>query len=125
MGKTILIAEDEASIALSLEFLLKGEGHEVILAHDGKEALRAAALARPDLIVLDIMLPLTNGFEVCRRIREDRDLGRTKILILTARGYQSEVEKSLALGADAYMTKPFATRELVKTVRELLAPRGP
>ena len=120
-GKKVLIAEDEPSIALSLEFLLHGAGYEVTIAQDGDEALRMAAQVKPDLIVLDIMLPIMNGFEVCRRVRKNGDLGGVKILVLTARGRRSEAEKTLALGADAYMTKPFATRELVKRIDELFA----
>jgi len=121
MSNKILIAEDEPSIVLSLEFLLKGAGYEVTIARNGNQALRMSCLTRPDLIVLDIMLPLLDGFEVCRRVRENETLGHTKILMLTARGRGSEVEKSLALGADAYMTKPFSTRELVRKIGELLA----
>jgi DNA-binding response OmpR family regulator len=121
MSNKILIAEDEPSIVLSLEFLLRGAGYEVTVARDGNQALHAACLTRPDLIVLDIMLPLLDGFEICRRVRENETLGHTKILMLTARGRGSEIEKSLALGASAYMTKPFSTRELVRKIRELLA----
>ncbi len=125
MSNKILIAEDEPSILLSLEFLLRDAGYEVTIARDGNQALHMAGLTRPDLIVLDIMLPLLDGFEVCRRVRENEILGHTKILILTARGRGSEVEKSLALGASAYMTKPFSTRELVGRIGELLAqPQG-
>lgn len=118
--KKILIAEDEPSIVLSLEFLLRNAGYEVTVTRDGNEALRMSEREKPDLIVLDIMLPLLDGFEVCRRIRGNETLGHTKILMLTARGHESAIEKSLALGADAYMTKPFSTRELVKKINELL-----
>lgn len=121
MSSKILIAEDEPSIVLSLEFLLQGAGYEVTVARDGNEALRMAERIRPDLIVLDIMLPLLDGFEVCRHVRENGTLGHTRILMLTARGHKNAVEKSLMLGADAYMTKPFSTRELVKKIKEMLA----
>ncbi|MDP2241712.1 MAG: response regulator [Burkholderiales bacterium] len=117
----VLIAEDEPSIVLSLEFLLQGAGYEVTTARDGTAALRMAESTRPDLIVLDIMLPLLDGFEVCRQIRANALLGHTRILMLTARGHQRAVEKSLTLGADAYMTKPFSTRELVLIINELLS----
>lgn len=120
--KRVLIAEDEPSIALSLEFLLKGAGYDVTVATDGNQAQHLAESLIPDLIVLDIMLPLLDGFEVCRRIRKNKKLGHAKILMLTARGHESAVKKSLMLGADAYMTKPFSTRELVGTIAELLAP---
>jgi DNA-binding response OmpR family regulator len=124
--KRILVAEDEPSIVVSLEFLLKGAGYEVVVARDGGEALAAATAQAPDLMVLDIMLPIVNGFEICRRVRQDPALRHVPILLLTARGRESEVAKGLALGANAYMTKPFATRELIRTVADLLAagPQG-
>ena len=119
--KNVLIAEDEPSIVISLEFLLRNAGYAVSVARNGADALRRAYELRPDLVVLDIMLPLMDGFEVCRQLREDPALAHTRILMLTARGQSSEIEKGLALGADAFMTKPFATRDLVAAVRELLA----
>lgn len=122
MPARILIAEDEPSIVLSLEFLLQDAGYEVVVARDGDEALRMAKRTTPDLIVLDIMLPLLDGFEVCRRIRADPAFDNTRILMLTARGRESGLEKSLMLGADDYMTKPFSTRELTKRIGELLKP---
>jgi DNA-binding response OmpR family regulator len=121
MTKRILVAEDEPNIVVSLEFLLKEAGYEVAIARDGAQALSLARTLQPDLIVLDVMLPALNGFDVCRRIRSDHKSKDTKVLMLTARGRDSEVEKGMAAGADAYMTKPFATRELVKVVAELLA----
>jgi DNA-binding response OmpR family regulator len=87
---------------------------------DGGSALHMAERLRPDLVVLDLMLPLVNGFEVCRRIRADPVSKRIKILMLTARGRPGEIQTGMAAGANAYMTKPFATRELVQTVAELL-----
>ena len=121
-AKKILIAEDEPNIVVSLEFLLKEAGYEVAVARDGSEALSLAGTLRPDLIVLDVMLPALNGFDVCRRIRGSREAKDIKVLMLTARGRDSEVTKGMAVGADAYMTKPFATRELMKVVAELLGP---
>ena len=118
----ILIVEDEPNIIISLEFLLKGAGHEVMIARDGEHALEAARNWRPDLVLLDIMLPLINGFEVCRHLRNSPESRSVKILMLTARGRESELEKGFAQGANAYLTKPFATRELVRKVAELLAP---
>ena len=120
--KKILIAEDEPNIIISLEFLLQNAGYEVSVARDGREALRVIAALRPDLVVLDIMLPVMNGHEVCRRIREGAAARSTKILMLTAHGRESDVKKGVAAGADAYITKPFATRDLVRTVAELLTP---
>ena len=123
MAFKILVAEDEPSIVISLEFLLKGAGYAVTVARDGSEALKLAESLVPDLVVLDVMLPAVNGFEVCRRIRENAATRRMKILMLTARGRESEMEKGVAAGANAYMTKPFATRELVETVARLLGPQ--
>jgi len=120
MGKRILIAEDEPNIVLSLEFLLQGAGYEVAVARDGAAAIKLAETLRPDLVVLDVMLPLVDGFEVCRRIRGNPATKDARILMLTARGRESEMEKGVAAGANAYMTKPFATRELMAAVAELL-----
>lgn len=121
--KRIVVAEDEPNIVISLEFLLKKAGHDVSIARDGEAALRLARESRPDLLVLDIMLPLINGFEVCHRIREDPALRNIKVLMLTAHGRQSEIVRGLEAGANAYMTKPFATRDLMSAVAELLGTR--
>ncbi|MEO7728761.1 MAG: response regulator [Burkholderiales bacterium] len=120
MTRRILIVDDELNIVTSLDFLLKSEGHEVATAHNGGEALQQAATFRPHLVVLDVMLPVIDGFEVCRRLRADPSQRSLKILILTARGRAAERERGHAEGADVYMTKPFATRDLVARVRELL-----
>lgn len=125
MTRRILIAEDEPNIVLSLEFLLTEAGYEVTVARDGAEALRVAAALRPALVVLDVMLPSVNGFEVCRSLRENPETRSARILMLTARGRESEIAKGMAAGADAYMTKPFATRELVDAVARLLGEKPP
>ena len=119
--KRILIAEDEPSIVLSLEFLLREAGHEVLTASNGMDALAAAERHKPDLLVLDIMLPIVDGFEVCRTLRANPELRDMRILMLTARGREHEIARGLALGANAYVTKPFGTRELMRIVGELLA----
>lgn len=121
MGARILIAEDEPNIVTLLEFLLQGADHEVRVARDGAEALRLAVSFVPNVLLLDVMMPLRNGYEVCRTIRENPALQRVKILMLTAGGREEEREKGLALGADAYVTKPFSTKELLAAVGELLA----
>lgn len=121
MSARVLIVEDEESILLSLEFLLKKEGHAVITARDGAAALQALQANVPDLILLDVMLPLVDGFELCRLIREMPALHNTRIMLVTARGREAEIARGLALGADAYMTKPFSTRELMDNVRRLLS----
>ena len=121
MKPTILIVDDEPSIVLSLEFLLQNEGFDTATAHNGLEALQRATAFRPQLVVLDVMLPVVDGFEVCRQLRADPAHAGLKILLLTARGRAAEIERGIRLGADSYMTKPFATRDLVATVRQLLA----
>jgi len=120
MSKSILIVDDEPNIVTSLEFLFKREGFTVAVAGDGEEALRMIAEVPPDLVLLDVMLPLKNGFDVCQKIRAHPDWRSLKVIMLTAKGRDSEVQKGLALGADAYLTKPFATKDLVMKVKELL-----
>ena len=120
MTKKILIADDEQNIVISIEFLLRREGFEVVVAGDGEEALAKARAERPDLILLDVMMPKMNGFDVCQALRADPELAAMRILMLTAKGRETEVSKGLGLGADAYMTKPFSTKELVAQVRSLL-----
>ena len=115
-----MIVDDEPNIVLSLEFLMTNNGYAVAVAGNGEEALRMAASFRPHLVLLDVMMPAINGFEVCRRLRADLSQQGLKILLLTARGRASEVERGLSVGADGYITKPFATRELLAKVRELL-----
>ena len=123
MSAKILIADDEPNILLSLEFLMKREGFEVLTARDGQEAVEAAQAHLPDLILLDVMMPRKNGFDVCQELRARDEFKSTRILMLTAKGRELDVTKGMALGADAYMTKPFGTRELVETVRRLLEAR--
>lgn len=124
MSIPILIADDEPNILVSLEFLMKREGYTVLLAHDGQEAMDLLRRERPRLVLLDVMMPRKTGFEVCQEIRHDDALKDTLILMLTAKGRETDIVKGLALGADAYMTKPFSTRELVQKVRELLGTTG-
>ncbi|AOF80535.1 response regulator [Methyloversatilis sp. RAC08] len=122
MTHKILIADDEPNILISLEFLMKREGYEVSVARDGIEALAAIAATRPDLVLLDVMMPGKTGFEVCQEVRAQDALKDIRILMLTAKGRDTDVAKGLALGADAYVTKPFSTRELVQKVRSMLEP---
>ena len=115
MSKTVLIVDDEKNIVDILSFNLKKEGFEIVPAYDGKAALDQYASKRPDLILLDVMLPILDGFEVCRRIREnDR---KTPIIMLTAREEETDKVLGLDLGADDYITKPFSIRELQARVR--------
>jgi DNA-binding response OmpR family regulator len=120
MAKKILIADDEPNILISLEFLLKREGYEVVVASNGAEALERVRAERPDMAILDVMMPLRNGFEVCQDLRADPEFKDFRIMMLTAKGRDTEVSKGLALGADVYMTKPFATKELIAKVKALI-----
>lgn len=120
MTKKILIADDEPNIVMSLEFLMEQSGYQVAVARDGEEALRLMARFAPDLVLLDVMMPLRNGYEVCQSIRENPDWDKVKVVMLSAKGRDLEVSQGLALGADAYVTKPFSTKALIAQVRELL-----
>ncbi|MFC3683528.1 response regulator transcription factor [Hydrogenophaga luteola] len=120
MSTKILIADDEPNILISLEFLMKREGYEVVLARDGQEAMDAIVRERPALVLLDVMMPIKTGFDVCCEVRAHEAVRDTLIVMLTAKGRDTDVAKGLALGANAYMTKPFSTKELVQKVRELL-----
>jgi DNA-binding response OmpR family regulator len=122
MGKRILIVDDEPNIVVSLEFLMKREGLDVEVAVDGEAALRAIDARPPDLVLLDIMLPNLNGFEVCQRLRADPRHRGIKIILLTAKGGQTDQARGMAIGADLYVTKPFSTKELVGHVKRLLGP---
>ena len=124
MAKKVLIVDDEPNIVISLEFLMEREGFEVAVARDGSEALERIRSGRPDLVVLDVMMPKLNGFEVCQAVRADPELAGTLIVMLTAKGREAEMNKGLALGADAYIAKPFSTRDLVTRVKSLLEERG-
>ena len=120
MTASILIADDEPNILISLEFLLKRAGYQVSLARDGQAALDAILRDRPHLVLLDVMMPKKTGLEVCQAVRADEACNGVRILMLTAKGRDTDVAKGLALGADAYLTKPFATKELVQKVKDLL-----
>ena len=120
MSATILIADDEPNILLSLEFLMQREGYRVLVARDGQQAIDAILQHRPDLVLLDVMMPIKSGFDVLQALRERDDLAAIRVLMLTAKGREIDMAKGLALGANAYRTKPFSTRELVEKVRSLL-----
>jgi DNA-binding response OmpR family regulator len=119
---TVLIADDEPSMLVTLEFLMQREGYHVLLARDGDEALAQLRAHRPDIVLLDVMMPGKTGFEVCQALRADEALARTKVLLLSAKGRDIDIAQGLGVGADAYMTKPFSTRELAARVRGLLVP---
>jgi DNA-binding response OmpR family regulator len=120
MTKKVLIVDDEENIVISLEFLMKQAGYTLEIARNGEEALERVAAFTPDLILLDVMMPKINGFEVCRRVRENPAWQEIKILMLTAKGREVEVTKGLALGANAYIIKPFSTKELMTQIEHIL-----
>lgn len=121
MGAKVLIADDEPNIVVSLEFLMKREGYEVLVARDGPAALAAIRRERPALVLLDATMPGLSGFDVCEAVRAEPDVRATRILMLTAKGRETDVARGLGAGADAYVTKPFSTRDLVAKVRDMLA----
>jgi DNA-binding response OmpR family regulator len=123
--KKVVVADDEPNILISLEYLMKREGHQVIVARDGHQALEAITREKPDLVLLDVMMPGKTGFEVAAAVRADESLAGVKILMLTAKGRDTDVAQGLGVGADAYMTKPFATQELAAKVRQMLAGEAP
>ena len=120
MAARVLIAEDEESILASLEFLMQRAGFEPRVARDGEQALAEVARFRPRVVILDLMLPLKSGLEVCRAIRADPGLRGTRVLMLTAKGGVNEVARGLTAGADDYLIKPFSTHDLVARVRALV-----
>lgn len=116
----VLIAEDEPHIVESLSFLLSREGFEVWSESDGEAAFTRVAADRPDVMILDVMLPRMNGFEVLRRVREDPGLQKLPVILLTAKGQHQDRRRADEAGADAFITKPFANRDVVEQVRALL-----
>lgn len=124
MSHKILIADDEPNIVISLEYLMQREGYAVSVVRDGEEAIAAILRDRPDLVLLDVMMPKKSGFEVCQEVRANDAAQGTLILMLSAKGRDTDLAKGLGLGADAYMTKPFSTKELVQKVRQMLEGRS-
>ena len=124
MTHRILIADDEPNILISLEYLMKREGYSVSVARDGQEAIDAVLRDHPALVLLDVMMPKKSGFEVCQELRANDATKDTLILMLTAKGRETDVAKGLGVGADIYMMKPFSTRELTEKVRQMLLERG-
>ncbi len=120
MTKTVLVVEDEPNIILSLEFLIKEAGYNMRVALDGEEALKAVAEEVPDLLLLDIMIPKRDGYDVCKTLRANPALKDLRIIMLAARGLKADKEKGLAMGADEYITKPFSTRELTQKLKQHL-----
>jgi DNA-binding response OmpR family regulator len=120
MTRTVLIVDDEPNIVLSLKFLISQQGYEVRTAASGDEALKSLEEQIPDLVLLDIMMPKPDGYEVCQKIRATPEWKDIPVIMLTAKGRDVERQKGYAMGADDYITKPFATNELVTKVRDIL-----
>ena len=123
MPKEILIVDDEPSVVVALQFLMQQQGYHVLVAETGEDALDLIYKYKPDLVILDVMLPGIDGYEVCEIVRLNPDYRKVKILFLTARRDEVEIAKGLALGADAYITKPFSNDKLVAAVNEVLESR--
>ncbi|MEP9352581.1 response regulator [Xanthobacter sp. KR7-65] len=117
----VLIADDEPNIVVSLEFMMKREGFEVLVARDGVKALDAIRREHPRLVLLDATMPGMSGFDVCEAVRADAAVSGTCIVMLTAKGRETDMARGVGAGADAYVTKPFSTRDLVQKVKEMLA----
>jgi DNA-binding response OmpR family regulator len=120
MPPCVLVVDDEPNIVLSFEFLLKQVGYDVRVARDGEQALASIAEFKPGLILLDVMMPKRDGYDVCRTIRANPDWADVRIIMLTARGAEADRQKGLEMGADEYITKPFSTRDVVEKVRQFL-----
>ena len=120
MSHKILIADDEPNIVVSLKYLLERGGYQVLVARDGQEAIDAIRRERPALVLLDVMMPKKSGHEVCAELRADEAVRDTLVLMLSAKGRHTDIDKGLGVGADAYMTKPFSTKELAAKVAEML-----
>ncbi len=120
---SVLVVDDEPNIALSLEYLMREQGFEVRVARDGEAAIAALQEARPDVVLLDVMMPGKDGYEVCQLIRATPEWKDVRVIMLTAKGRSIEQEKGLALGADDYITKPFSTRTVVERVQQYMTDR--
>ncbi len=120
MKKKILIVDDEPNIVMSLDYLLRKNNFEVFIARNGNEALKLLDSEVPDLMLLDIMMPDVDGYEVCMHVKSNEKYKGVKVVFLSAKSKQEDIEKGYAMGADLYLTKPFSTRNLVKSIEEEL-----
>lgn len=124
MAQSILVAEDERNLVEALSFLMRRAGYEVSVAHDGPTAVEMNRRLRPDLILLDVMLPGLDGFEVLSAIKSEAAGKSPRIVMLTAKGHEKDRRKAEALGVDDYVTKPFSNRDVVERVSALLSAQG-
>ena len=118
--KKILIVDDEPNIVMSLEYTFKKNNFEVFIARDGQEALDILKNQFPDIIILDVMMPLVDGFETLEQIKKNEQLNHCKVIFLSAKNKESDIEKGMSLGAEAYLTKPFSIKKVVEQVNDLL-----
>ncbi len=118
--KKILIVDDEPNIVLSLDYLVRKKGFIPFIARNGTEALSIARSESPHLIILDIMMPDVDGYEVCKVLKSEKQFEKTKIIFLSAKSRQEDIEKGLSMGADRYYTKPFSTKQLMQEISELV-----
>lgn len=118
----VLIADDEPNILMSLEFLMKKEGYRVYIARDGGEAYELIQQEKPDLLLLDIMMPRMDGYELCRFVKQTDEYQHAKVIFLSAKSKEADIQEGYDAGADMYLPKPFSTRELVSKINQLMAP---
>ncbi len=116
----VLVVDDEPNILLSLEFLMKKNGYNVFVGRDGKEALQTVEQEEIDLIILDIMMPEVDGLEVCKRLKSNEATKDIKVIFLSAKIKEEEIQAGYDAGADMYITKPYSTRDIVNKVKELI-----
>ena len=119
-GKKILIVDDEPHVIKSLTFVLTREGYDVSSAENGEDAMTKIRQSKPSLVFLDVMMPKKNGYEVCREVKKDSGLRDIRVIMLTAKGQETDREKGLDVGADEFMTKPFSPMRILDKVKELL-----
>ncbi|MBL0145780.1 MAG: response regulator [Chitinophagaceae bacterium] len=118
-AKKILVVDDDPYILMSLEFLMKKNGYNVMVARNGTEALDIVEKQLPEIVLLDIMMPDVDGYEICKRIKATKKLSHTKVVFMSAKTKEADIQKGYDLGAALYVTKPFSTRELVKQIADL------
>ncbi|MCX2738743.1 response regulator transcription factor [Pontibacter anaerobius] len=117
----VLVVDDEPSILLPLEFLMRKNGFQVFIARNGTEAIDSVDKELPEVVVLDIMMPDVDGYEVCRHIREKKEMNGAKVIFLSAKTKDADIKKGYAVGADLYIPKPFSTRFLMEKIKDLTA----
>ncbi|UKN01362.1 response regulator [Paracrocinitomix mangrovi] len=120
MSKKIVIVDDEPNIVMSLEYAFKKKGHQVFIARDGSEAIEIIKKELPDAVVLDVMMPKVDGFNTLKQIKNSPELKNCRVVFLSAKNKESDIQKGLDLGADKYLTKPFSVKKVITEVEELL-----